>query len=158
MISQKAKYAFKALVFLARRGAGGAVQIEAIAREAKVPRRFLEHILLDLKAGGIVVSRRGRNGGYALAKQPAEVTIGQILRIIDGPIAPLSCISRTAYRRCRDCPDEAACAVRRIFARAYEATLVAMDGTTIADGAGTDDVDLPDALPPIVRLEPISVS
>jgi len=158
MISQKAKYAFKALVFLARRGAGNAVRIEAIAREAKVPRRFLEHILLDLKAGGIVVSRRGRNGGYALSKRPAEVTIGHILRIIDGPIAPLSCISRTAYRRCRDCPDEADCAVRRIFARAYEATLAAMDGTTIADGEETSDVDPDSALGSIVGPQPISVS
>ena len=99
MISQKAKYAFKALAHLAGVGPGISVQIEEIAGKSAVPRKFLEHILLDLKRKGIVASRRGRAGGYLLIKHPSEITIGQILRAIDGPIAPLPCISRTAYRR-----------------------------------------------------------
>lgn len=133
MISQKAKYAFKALVYLAERGAGESVQIEEIATEAAVPRKFLEHILLDLKHKGLVASRRGRAGGYLLIKRPDEMTIGSILRAIDGPIAPLPCISRTAYQRCADCADEKTCVVRRLFADTYAATLLLMDATTLAD-------------------------
>jgi len=137
MISQKAKYAFKALFYLAGQPAGVSVQIEEIAASEGIPRKFLEHILLDLKKKGIVSSRRGRAGGYYLVQTPAEMTIGAILRAIDGPIAPLPCISRTAYRRCEDCRDEGTCNVRRLFANAYTATLAVMDGTTLAAATGT---------------------
>jgi len=133
MITQKAKYAFKALFHLAEQPQGVSVQIEEIARGAGVPRKFLEHILLDLKKKGIVTSRRGRAGGYVLLKRPGDMTIGTVLRAVDGPIAPLSCISRTAYRRCTDCKDEKTCVVRRLFADTYSATLLLMDGTTLAD-------------------------
>jgi Rrf2 family protein len=139
MISQKAKYAFKALANLAERSPGASVQIEEIATQAAVPRKFLEHILLDLKRKGIVASRRGRAGGYVLIKRPTDITIGQILRAIDGPIAPLPCISRTAYRRCPDCPDEKTCVVRRLFADTYSAQLLLLDATTLSEalrGAG----------------------
>ncbi|MBX3491656.1 MAG: Rrf2 family transcriptional regulator [Parvibaculum sp.] len=133
MISQKAKYAFKALFRLAEQHNGTSLQIEEIASDAGVPRKFLEHILLDLKRKGIVESRRGRAGGYVLVTRPDELTIGAVLRAVDGPIAPLPCISRTAYRRCEDCRDEKTCVVRRLFADTYTATLLLMDGTTLAD-------------------------
>ncbi len=133
MISQKAKYAFKALFRLAEQHNGISLQIEEIASDAGVPRKFLEHILLDLKRKGIVESRRGRAGGYVLVTRPDELTIGAVLRAVDGPIAPLPCISRTAYRRCEDCRDEKTCVVRRLFADTYTATLLLMDGTTLAD-------------------------
>ena len=133
MITQKAKYAFKALFHLAEQPGGKSIQIEEIAKGAGVPRKFLEHILLELKKKGIVASRRGRAGGYVLIKKPGEMTIGNILRAVDGPIAPLPCISRTAYRRCTDCKDEKTCVVRRLFADTYSATLLLMDGTTLAD-------------------------
>ena len=133
MISQKAKYAFKALFRLAEAEHGRAVSIEEIARADAIPQKFLEHILLDLKRKGLVASRRGRAGGYMLIKQPSEMTIGSVLRAIDGPIAPLPCISRTAYRRCSDCKDESTCAVRRLFADTYSAMLLLMDGTTLAE-------------------------
>jgi Rrf2 family protein len=133
MITQKAKYAFKALFHLAEQPAGTSIQIEEIAKGAGVPRKFLEHILLELKKKGIVASRRGRAGGYVLIKKPGEMTIGSILRAVEGPIAPLPCISRTAYRRCTDCKDEKTCVVRRLFADTYSATLLLMDGTTLAD-------------------------
>lgn len=135
MITQKAKYAFKALLYLATQPAGASLSIEAVARGADVPRRFLEHILLDLKKSGLVASRRGRVGGYSLVKPAEEMTIGAVLRAIDGPIAPLPCISRTAYRRCVDCKDEKTCNVRRLFADTYSATLLLMDGTTLATAA-----------------------
>ena len=143
MISQKAKYAFKALFFLAELPRGASAQIEEIATGAGVPRKFLEHILLDLKKKGVVASRRGRAGGYVLLKNPDEMTIGGILRAVDGPIAPLPCISRTAYRRCTDCSDERACVVRRLFADTYAATLLLTDGTTLADAlAGRNPSDV----------------
>ena len=132
MISQKAKYAFKALVVLARRGKGESVQTDAIALEGAIPRKFLEQILLQLKAGGLVASRRGRTGGYQLAADPAAISVSQVLRIVDGPIAPLACISRTAYARCRVCKDETLCAVRRLFAETYAATLARLEKTTLA--------------------------
>jgi Rrf2 family protein len=139
MISQKAKYAFKALAHLAGETPGASVQIEDIAKKAAIPRKFLEHILLDLKRKGIVASRRGRAGGYILIKRPDEITIGNILRAIDGPIAPLPCISRTAYRRCPDCRDEKTCIVRRLFADTYAATLLLFDGTTLAEALRDPD-------------------
>jgi Rrf2 family protein len=133
MISQKAKYAFKALAYLGGLPPGSSVQIEDIAGKTSVPRKFLEHILLDLKRQGMVASRRGRSGGYLLIKNPKDISIGNILRAIDGPIAPLPCISRTAYRRCLDCADEKTCVVRRLFADTYAAQLLLFDATTLAD-------------------------
>ena len=132
MISQKAKYAFKALVVLARQGLGVSLQTDEIAVQAAIPRKFLEQILLQLKASGLVDSRRERAGGYLLVADPATITVSQVLRIVDGPIAPLTCISRTAYSRCKDCPDETHCAVRRLFAETYAATLQRMEKTTLA--------------------------
>lgn len=155
MISQKAKYAFKALAHLAGETPGASVQIEEIAAEASIPRKFLEHILLDLKRKGIVASRRGRAGGYVLIKRPDEITIGNILRAIDGPIAPLPCISRTAYRRCPDCADEKTCVVRRLFADTYAATLLLMDGTTLAEALrGGAPLDVPDPTGPASSRPP----
>ncbi len=138
MISQKAKYAFKALVLLAQRGRGESLQTDEIAVQAAIPRKFLEQILLQLKANGLVESRRGRSGGYMLIADPAAITVSQVLRIVDGPIAPLTCISRTAYSRCRDCPDETHCAVRRLFAETYAATLARMETTTLAAALAED--------------------
>jgi Rrf2 family protein len=133
MITQKAKYAFKALFHMAALPAGTSIRIEQIAEGAGVPRKFLEHILLDLKKKGIVTSNRGRSGGYTLVKKPDDMTISDVLRAIDGPIAPLPCISRTAYRRCEDCKDEKTCSVRRLFADTYAATLALWEGTTLAE-------------------------
>jgi Rrf2 family protein len=134
MISQKAKYALRALIALARSEQPGEVLlISEIAEKQSIPKKFLEQILLDLKHHGIVMSRRGKAGGYLLLKKPEEITFGEVLRIIDGPIAPLPCLSRMAYRRCEDCADEAACEIHRVFARVAEATRDVLDKTTIAD-------------------------
>jgi Rrf2 family protein len=133
MISQKAKYALKALLVLARAPKGTAVQIRDIAEAENIPRKFLEQIMLDLKHSGYLASRRGRSGGYELLKSAHAITYGEILRLIDGPIAPLPCLSRIAYRRCDDCPSEADCEVRQVFAGVAEATREVLDRTTIAD-------------------------
>lgn len=109
------------------------MMIADIAKQQQIPRKFLEQILLDLKHSGILASRRGRLGGYELLMPPDQITFGRILRIVDGPVAPLPCLSRIAYRRCTDCKTEANCEIRRVFARVAEAVRDVLDRTTIAD-------------------------
>ncbi len=133
MISQKAKYALRALVALTRVREGESVMISEISRGQAIPKKFLEQILLELKRAGIVMSRRGRLGGYVLLRAPEEVTFGEVLRLIDGPIAPLPCLSKIAYRRCADCADEATCEIRHVFSRVTVATRAVLDSTTLAD-------------------------
>jgi Rrf2 family protein len=119
MITQKMKYALKALMELAAevRARGARLRIEEIATRSGTPKRFLEHILLEIRNAGFIASVRGRHGGYVLIKEPREVPLSELMRLIDGPIAPLPCLSRRAYQRCEDCPDEEACRLRRSSAR-----------------------------------------
>ncbi len=139
MISQKAKYALRALVALARaHEADEALIIADIAERQNIPRKFLEQILLDLKRHGLLESRRGKNGGYALLRSAEAITFGEVLRIIDGPIAPLPCLSKMAYRRCDDCESESACEVRKVFARVADATRSVLDSTTLADAIANE--------------------
>lgn len=138
MISQKAKYALRALLALAEAQEGEPVFIGDIAEQQAIPRKFLEQILLDLKHQGLVVSRRGKMGGYLLLRRPETITFGEVLRIIDGPLAPLPCLSKMAYRRCEDCSDEKSCRIRRVFAGVAEATRGVLDSTTIADAIASD--------------------
>jgi Rrf2 family protein len=145
MISQKARYALRALVALAR--ADDSMMIAEIADQQHIPRKFLEQILLDLKHHGIVASRRGRLGGYGLLMPPDQITFGRVLRIVDGPIAPLPCLSRIAYRRCADCQTETACEIRRVFAKVADSARDVLDRTTIAD-ALVEEVPAADAAKP----------
>ncbi|ATU91101.1 RrF2 family transcriptional regulator [Phyllobacterium zundukense] len=133
MISQKAKYALRALVVLARADAEKALFISDIAEEQNIPKKFLEQILLDLKHQGIVMSRRGKMGGYLLLKPAEDITFGEVLRLIDGPIAPLPCLSKIAYRRCEDCQSEETCEIRHVFNEVANVTRGVLDKTTIAD-------------------------
>ena len=135
MITQKTKYALKALMVLGDERAldGQALRIEEIARRSGAPKRFLEHILLDIRNAGIIASTRGRSGGYQLIKDPSQVPISELLRLIDGPMAPLQCLSRGSYQRCDDCADEAACRIRRIFAEVFWSYLVMIESLTLAD-------------------------
>lgn len=141
MISQKAKYALRALIALAKADPKEPQLISGIAEEQRIPRKFLEQILLELKHCGLVVSRRGKLGGYALLKPASEITFGQVLRFIDGPIAPLPCLSMTAYRRCPDCQSEGNCEIRRVFARVVTAEREVLDRTTIADALSLEAVE-----------------
>jgi Rrf2 family protein len=140
MISQKAKYALRALVALVKAGPGASLMISDIARDQVIPKKFLEQILLELKRAGIVLSKRGRLGGYALLRAPSEITFGEVLRLIDGPIAPLPCLSKIAYRRCSDCADEATCEIRHVFARVTIATREVLDRTSLADAVTIPDL------------------
>ncbi|GGE00890.1 Rrf2 family transcriptional regulator [Aureimonas endophytica] len=138
MISQRSRYALRALLFLAREG-GRSFPVAEIARCQSIPRKFLEQILLELKREGIVDSRRGKAGGYVLQRPADTITFGEVLRLLDGPIAPLPCLSRIAYQRCEDCADEGACEIRRVFARVANSARDILDRTTIADaGAGAN--------------------
>jgi Rrf2 family protein len=135
MITQKMKYALKALLVLAdeKAGAGQALRIEEIARRAETPKRFLEHILLEIRNAGYIGSIRGRNGGYMLLRDPAAIPLSELLRMIDGPIAPLQCLSRRSYQRCEDCADEATCRIRKVFADVFWSYLLLIESLTLAD-------------------------
>ena len=135
MITHKTKYALKALTILADEKAGDAtaLRIEKIAERSGAPKRFLEHILLDLKRAGLIGSRRGRNGGYELIKDPRHVSLAAVLRLIDGPMAPLPCLSRNAYQRCEDCKDEQTCRVRAVFHDFYSTYILMIESLTLAD-------------------------
>ena len=135
MITQKTKYALKSLMALAdeKAGDGASLRIEEIAERSGAPKRFLEHILLDLKRAGLIGSRRGRKGGYELIKDPRRVSLAEILRLIDGPMAPLPCLSRRAYQRCEDCKDEQNCRVRAVFGGFYSAYILMIESLTLAD-------------------------
>lgn len=150
MITQKMKYALKALTVLAdeRAGAGEPLRIEEIARRSETPKRFLEHILLEIRNAGIIASTRGRSGGYVLIKEPSAVPLSGLLRMIDGPIAPLPCLSRRAYQRCEDCVDEASCRIRKVFAEVFWSYLLLIDSMTLADIVA----DAADAIPVTVIL------
>ena len=110
-----------------------ALTIEEIATRSGTPKRFLEHILLDLRRAGVVASTRGRSGGYSMLKAPNEVSISDLLRRIDGPIAPLPCLSRSAYQPCDDCQSEADCRIRKIFAEVFWSYLVLIESLTLED-------------------------
>jgi Rrf2 family protein len=135
LISQRAKYALRALLVLAEAPPGEPLMISEISKRQAIPKKFLEQILLELKRAGLVESRRGRLGGYALARRAEKITFGEVVRLLDGPVALLPCLSRIAYRRCSDCADEANCEIRRVFARVAEATREVLDSTSIADAA-----------------------
>lgn len=135
MLTQKTKYALKALVVLADEKAaeGRALRIEEIAQRSGAPKRFLEQILLEIRNAGVIASIRGRSGGYVLIKEPRNVALSELLRLIDGPIAPLPCLSRRAYQRCDDCPDETNCRIRAVFGELYWSYLVLIESLTLSD-------------------------
>jgi len=143
MISQRARYAFKAMVALARAQGTRGLQIKELAEQEQLPKKFLEQILLALKSAGYISSRRGRDGGYELLKPADLIYIGPMLRAIDGPIAPLPCLSRTAYKRCDDCRSEQKCEVRLAFAKAYAEYLTALETTSLSAVMHQADVVVP---------------
>lgn len=133
MLTQRSRYALRALIFLARTGSVAPVPISVIAADQKLPRKFLEIILLELKNGGLVQSYRGKMGGYRLAKAPRAISFGEIIRLIEGPLALVPCVSLTAYQRCADCFEESTCAIRKVMLTVREGTAAILDGTTLAD-------------------------
>jgi Rrf2 family protein len=133
MLSQKSKYALKAMMVLAQEHGHGPVLIADIAARERIPRRFLELILLELKNSGVLHSRKGKGGGYLLSKPPGNISVGQVLRILEGPLAPLPCASRTAYQKCEECVDERTCGVRILMKEVRDALAAILDSTTLED-------------------------
>jgi Rrf2 family protein len=132
MLSMRAKYALKALVFLAKAGTQGPVQIGDIAESQKLPRKFLEQILLELKNMRLLKSRQGKGGGYLLAKDPEQIQVGQIVRTFNGPLALVPCVSVTAFGKCEECIDFDHCGVRRVMKKVRDVTADILDGTSLA--------------------------
>jgi Rrf2 family protein len=132
MLSKRSKYAIKALLALADHQRGEPVRIADLAHQEQIPPKFLELILLGLKNQGILQSRKGKGGGYLLARDPADIYLGQIVRMFDGPLAPVPCASQTAYVACADCPNEAVCGVHLAMRAVRDATAKVLDGTSIA--------------------------
>ena len=142
MLSQRGRYALKALLNLARRE--GSAGVTTIAAEEHIPRKFLEAIMSDLRRGAVVESARGKHGGYRLARPADLITFGEVIRLTDGPLALLPCASRNFYRRCDDCPDEGACALRRVLAAARNELSQVLDRVTLAQALIAPPVALVD--------------
>lgn len=134
MLSMKAKYALKALSVMAKEEKK-MMAIKSIATSADVPPKFLEAILLDLKRHGVVDSKRGIFGGYFLSKPAAQIRVGDLVRMLDGPLAPIPCASTTAYRRCDDCTDENTCGVRKVMLKVRNAIADVLDGMSLKEFA-----------------------
>ena len=140
MLSMKAKYALRALMVLAK-DEEQTLQIKSIAKDADVPHKFLETIMQDLKAKGLVNSKRGIFGGYQLTKSSEEIKVGDVIRIIDGPLAPIRCASQTAYARCDDCVDERTCSIRKVMLDVRNAISEVLDKKTLKEMAGLEKQD-----------------
>jgi Rrf2 family protein len=132
MLSKKTQYAFQALMYLAEKGKEKPVLIAEIAKKKKIPLKFLENILLDLKKAGILESKKGKGGGYFLAKSPREVQLATVMRLLDGPISLVSCVSLYFYEKCRNC-DEKKCGLHDVMALVRDANLRILERKTIAD-------------------------
>jgi Rrf2 family protein len=144
MLSMKAKYALRAMSELARAGAGR-VQAHELAQRCRAPGKFLETILVDLRTAGFIDSRRGQHGGHALARSPEQIMIGDLIRVIDGPLAPVRCASVTAYEPCRDCPDPDACALRALMRESRDALSRVLDRRSLRDFADAEAATSPSA-------------
>ena len=133
MLSKKSKYGLQALMALADAPEGSSVLIADLAEEERIPKKFLEAILLELKKQGILQSKKGKGGGYQLAKHPSQIKLGQVLRILDGPLAPVSCVSQSAYKRCDECKDEYRCGIRLIMKDVRDAIANILDNTSLEE-------------------------
>jgi len=139
MLTQRSRYALRAMLVLANERAGQPpVPMSRIASEAQIPRKFLEIILGELRQAGFVNSTRGKAGGFHLARPAHLISFGDIIRTIEGPLALVPCVSRTAYRRCKDCRVEADCAIRRAMMIVRDDTARILDGTSLASATAED--------------------
>lgn len=131
MLTNKAKYALRAMHDLAEHAKESSIFIGDIAARQGIPKRFLEAILLQLRRGLLVVSRRGKAGGYSLAKPPQDISYAEIIRCIDGPLALASCASVNAYRRCESCQDDTTCVIRKTLIKVRDATADILEHTRL---------------------------
>ena len=132
MLTKKGKYGLKAAVFLARLPPGASVQVAEIAERNNIPKKFLDVILNELRNAGFLASKKGKLGGYRLGKAPEDIVVGEMIRTLDGPLAPFPCASRNAYVPCEDC-NVATCEVRRLMVRIRDAMGTVLDTYTLAE-------------------------
>jgi Rrf2 family protein len=121
MLTKKGKYGLKAMVHLAGCPEGEATLVNDIAKANGIPKKFLDTILGELRNAGLVFSKKGKGGGYSLARPAGEIMVGQVIRVLDGPLAPIGCASKNSYRRCEDCADEESCCIRLVMLEARNA-------------------------------------
>lgn len=133
MLSKKTKYGLKALVYIARQNPSVPILISQISESECISKKFLESILLDLKKFGILGSKKGKGGGYYLMKDPRDVTVATLIRVLDGPIAMLPCVSLNFYERCSDCPDEKTCALNKLMIQVRDNTLSLLQNKSLFD-------------------------
>ncbi len=133
MLSMKTKYGIKALAYIARQKDLKIVQIATIAKEENIPHKFLESILLSMRKAGFLGSKKGKDGGYYLLKNPEDILMTDVFRVLEGPIAMLPCVSLNFYERCEDCPDENKCSVHKLMIQVRDSTLNVLKNNTLAD-------------------------
>jgi len=133
MISKKTKYGIKALTYLARQENNHPVQIGVISKSENISQKFLESILLTLRKNGFLGSKKGKGGGYYLLKKPEDIKMSAIMRILEGPIALVPCVSLNFYETCDDCPDEKTCAVHNLMIQVRDSTLNIFNNRSLAD-------------------------
>jgi len=126
MITKKSKYAIKALIYLAKQEGEAPILIEEISKEERIPKKFLEAILLDLRKAGYLGSKKGKGGGYYLIKPASEITMAEVLRLFDGPIALIPCVAHKYYEPCEECLDEVTCPIREVFRVIREQTVATL--------------------------------
>jgi Rrf2 family protein len=133
MLSKKTKYGLKALTFIARQEGKKPVQVGEIAKSEQIPQKFLESILLTLRKSGCLGSKKGKHGGYYLIKKPSEIIMADVMRVLEGPIAMVPCVSLNFYEKCDDCPDEYKCSVNKLMIQVRDNTLEVLRNTTLED-------------------------
>lgn len=142
MLSQRTRYALKALLELAALPAGATLSSAAISARRTIPGKFLEAILVELQRNGLVRGKRGRSGGYQLAQSTEAISFGGVVRLMEGPLALLPCVSETQYRRCPDCADYRACELKKVFRSVRDSTAAILDGWTLADARGNGSLPI----------------
>lgn len=135
MLSMKTQYAFKALMYMAQQDRQRPILIAEIAEKKTIPLKFLENILLQLKKSAILDSKKGKGGGYLFAKNPADIKLATVMRLMDGPISLLPCVSLHFYTKCDNC-DESYCGLNRVMIQVRDASLAILENKTVADIAG----------------------
>lgn len=133
MLSKKTKYGLKALTYIARKKCNLPVLISEIAISENISQKFLESILLTLRKTGFLGSKKGKGGGYYLIRDPKDITMASIIRVLEGPIAMVPCVSLNFYEKCDDCPDEDKCAVHSVMIEVRDSTLKVLENKSLAD-------------------------
>ncbi|TGV03556.1 RrF2 family transcriptional regulator [Flavivirga rizhaonensis] len=137
MLSKKTKYGLKALTYIAKSVGDVPVQISEISKSENIPQKFLESIMLTLRKSGFLGSKKGKHGGYYLIKEPSEIKMADVMRVLEGPIAMVPCVSLNFYEKCDDCPDEHECSVHKLMIQVRDNTLKVLRNNTLEDLSGS---------------------